>query len=63
MVKKMNKTLTHFALAGLMYFSIAISAHADNAATDWNQLSEEQQAVLKNLEGSWEDIPDERRQR
>ena len=63
MVKKMNKTLTHFALTGLLCFSVIISANADTAATDWNQLNEEQQAVLKNLEDSWGDIPDERRQR
>jgi hypothetical protein len=63
MLKKMNKTLTHIAVTGLLYFSVVISANADYAATDWDQLNQEQQAVLKNLEDSWENIPDERRQR
>ena len=63
MVKKMNNTLTNFALTCLLYVSVAISANADNAVSEWNQLNEEQQAVLKNLEDRWENIPDERKLR
>ena len=63
MVKKMNKIFTHIALTGLLYFSVVMSANADSAATDWDQLNEAQQAVLTNLEDGWETIPDERRQR
>ena len=59
----MNKMLTHITLTGLLCFSVVMSATAGYAATDWEQLNEEQRAVLKNLEDGWENIPDERRQR
>jgi hypothetical protein len=59
----MNKAIISVTLPCLLLLTAFTCDAGNTNALDWKQLSSEQRAVLKNFEGQWQDIPDERRQR
>ena len=63
MVKTIKNTIISLTLLYTLLFIAVCYARADDATFSWGQLSKTQQAVLKNFQQSWEDIPHERRQR
>lgn len=63
MVKTVNNTIFRLSLMTMLLIIMISYARGDNADLDWSQLSKAQQAVLKNFQPGWEDIPYERRQR
>jgi hypothetical protein len=63
MVKTVKNTIINLTLMYMLVIITLSYARADNNALAWNQLSKTQQAVLKNFQQGWEDIPYERRQR
>ncbi len=63
MTKTVKNTINSLTLMYMLLILAVGYARADSADLAWDKLSKTQQAVLKNLQQSWKDIPLERRQR